>query len=142
MTSTVKIRVAIASDIPEMHRVRMSVEENRLSDPARITQASYFPYFKAGSAWAALIDGRLVGFAMLDETAKSVWALFVEPGVEGSGVGRALHDRMLDWARERGIERLTLTTSPGTRAQQFYQRRGWTETGVAENDEVRFEKAL
>jgi len=48
-----EIRTACAADIAAMHRIRIRVRENRLSDPARVTPASYLPYVAAGTAWVA-----------------------------------------------------------------------------------------
>jgi hypothetical protein len=35
------ITVATIADIPEMHRVRLSVHENILGDPSRVTRSHY-----------------------------------------------------------------------------------------------------
>jgi GNAT superfamily N-acetyltransferase len=84
-------------------------------------------------------DKALVGFAAADLATSSVWALFVEPGSEGKGVGRALQERLLVWAREQEIEKLYLSTAADSRAATFYAQSGWIEAGVTENGEIRFE---
>jgi GNAT superfamily N-acetyltransferase len=140
---TFAIRTATAADVPAMHAVRCAVRENALSDPARVTEASYAPYIAAGSAWVAVTaDHHISGFAALDRTGLSVWALFVAPGHEGAGIGRALHDHMLDWAAERGMDALWLITARGTRAEHFYRKAGWTSMAAADPGETRFEKAM
>ena len=136
------IRAATVSDIIPMHRVRSRVRENRLSDPQRITEASYLPYIEADSIWIAETDGAVVGFAAVDEPSKSIWALFIDPDVEGAGIGRALHLQMLRWAREQGLLRLTLSTAQGTRAARFYKRAGWTEVGITRDGEALMEISL
>lgn len=136
------IRTAAANDIPAMHRLRSGVRENRLSDPRRISEASYLPYIAAGSAWVAETDAGTVGFAAIDAQARSVWALFIDPNAEGAGIGRALHRRMLEWAREQGIACLSLDTGKGTRAAQFYQRAGWTRAGITDDGSLLFEISL
>jgi GNAT superfamily N-acetyltransferase len=125
-----------------MHRVRKSVRENRLSDHTRITEASYLPYIAAGSAWVAETNNGIAGFGAIDPQARSVWALFVAPGFEGVGVGRALHSRMLEWAREYGLKELTLSTEQSSRAVEFYSRSGWTQRSVTAEGEVTFERSL
>jgi GNAT superfamily N-acetyltransferase len=65
--------------------------------------------------------------------------LFVHPDHERRGHGRRLHDAMVAWLWSRGLERLWLTTQPGTRAEKFYAAAGWVRTGVASRGEVRFE---
>jgi GNAT superfamily N-acetyltransferase len=138
---TLKIRMAAPADIAAMHRVRTSVRENRLSDPLRIKEEAYLPFVTAGAAWVAEGDHGIVGFAAIDPAAQRVWALFVEPKAEGSGIGRALHDTMLAWARERGIELLTLSTENGSRAMDFYTRAGWVQQGATRGREIVFRKA-
>ncbi len=68
--------------------------------------------------------------------------LFVAPEAEGFGVGRALHNRMLEWARGHGIERLSLSTEEGSRAVGFYTRAGWAQVGTNTEGEVVLEKSL
>ena len=125
-----RIRAARDSDIPAMHALRMSVAENRLTDPRRVTEACYRHYLAQGCAWVAETGSGLAGFAILDVAGASVWALFVAPEAEGLGIGRALHARLLEAAAGRGLHRLSLTTAPGTRAELFYSEAGWTRSGV------------
>lgn len=134
-----KIRIACAADVSAIHAVRSNVRENRLSDLDRITEASYLPYIAAGSMWVAETEAGIAGFAAIDAPARSVWALFVDPHSEGAGIGRALHYRMLEWAWEQGIRRLSLSTQDGSRALDFYERAGWTRAGTTAGGEVLFE---
>jgi GNAT superfamily N-acetyltransferase len=136
------VRTAAVADIPAMHAVRSSVRENRLPYPQQVTEASYLPYIAAGSAWVAEADAVILGFAAIDAADASIWALFVGRTAEGAGIGRALHQRMLEWAREQGIPLLSLSTQDGSRAANFYERAGWTRSGVTTERDVIFEKAL
>lgn len=111
------VRVASEADIPDMHRIRMSVRENRLLDPARVQPADYGPMLTGhGRGWVAELDHQVVGFAVANLSRAKIWALFVDPDHEGRGVGRALHDTMLTWVFASGPERVSLTTDPGNRA--------------------------
>ena len=139
---TLHVRLASVADIPAMHRVRLGVRENRLSDPQKITEASYPPYVQANSAWVAEIDGVIVGFALVEGADRRVEALFVAPGSEGLGAGRALHAAMLDWAEAQGIDELWLTTSPETRAEHFYATAGWEVVDLLPGGEVRLRKTI
>ena len=141
MSDDLNVRPACFADIPAMHAIRLSVRQNRLSDPSRISEQDYAPFVDQRSAWVAERSGTLIGFAAIDRARTRVWALFVDPTAEGSGVGRALHQRLLDWALEEGLSRLTLTTSPGTRAQRFYCENGWIEVGQDQDGEIVFERA-
>jgi GNAT superfamily N-acetyltransferase len=84
----------------------------------------------------------MLGFAAIDAVEKSVWALFVDPDAEGHGIGPGLHQQMLTWAQEQGIEQLTLSTDQDTRAAQIYRRAGWAEAGATPAGEVAFRIAL
>ena len=131
------IRTACAADVPDMHRLRCSVRENRLSDASRVTEDSYAPYIRAGTAWVAEAGGQMLGFAILDLPARSVWALFVAPEAEGIGIGQSLHRHMLAQAHDAGVDQLWLDTGPGTRAEQFYARAGWERAGRTPQGDVR-----
>ena len=136
------VRTACTGDVPAMHDVRLSVRENRLSDGSKISVDSYLPYVRDRRAWVADVAGELVGFAALDLTNRSVWALFVKPAAEGMGAGRALHARMVEAAQAAAIETLTLRTSVNTRGENFYLAAGWRPVGGASEGEQRFELNL
>ena len=139
MTSgAMRVRPATLADIAPMHRIRLSVSQNRLDDPTRISEQSYAPYIADGSAWLAEIDGAIAGFAIIDMGERSVWALFVDPAAEGQGIGRSLHDQMISWARDEGLHRLSLTTAADSRAANFYRASGWSQTGTTSNGDLRF----
>lgn len=133
------LRQAVAADIPGMHRVRLAVKENRLASTV-ITEADYQPHIEAnGRGWVVEIDGQVVAFAAGNKATGNIWALFVDPAHERRGFGRRLHDEMLKWLRSQGVARLWLTTAPGSRAEQFYQKAGWLRVGTTAQGEVRFE---
>jgi GNAT superfamily N-acetyltransferase len=133
-------RDAKLEDIPQMQVVRNSVKENALSNPSLVTYEDYENYlFKRGRGWACEIDDRIVGFAIVDMVDKNVWALFVDPGFEGKGIGKKLHDLMLDWYFNETDTTLWLGTAPDTRAEKFYRAKGWNEVGVHGKGEIKFE---
>jgi GNAT superfamily N-acetyltransferase len=132
-------RAAQRADIPGMHRVRMSVRENRLVS-MQLTDAHYIEAIESrGRGWVVELDGTIVAFAIGDTSNASIWALFVEPGFEGRGFGRQLHDEMVSWLWRQGHERLWLTTDAGTRAHRFYEAAGWHTVGPGTHGEVRLE---
>lgn len=137
-----RIRPARATDIKATHALRGRVSENRLSDPRRVTEESYPPYLARDAAWVAETESGLAGFAILDIAEASVWALFVAPDAEGKGIGRALLARLVEAAAGQGLERLSLSTAPGTRAERFYTEAGWIKTGRTGTGELSFEKIL
>jgi len=122
-----------------MHRVRLAVRENRLTSAA-LTEADYVPAITTtGRGWVMEADGAIVAFAVGNRDTGNIWALFVHPDHEALGYGRQLHDALLDWLWSQGLNNLWLTTEPGTRAQRFYESRGWRRTGHNQRGEIRFE---
>lgn len=122
----VLLRRATHADIPAMSRIRLAVTENALSDPARITTAMYEDFLeRSGRGWVAESAGVVVGFSYADDVNASIWALFVQPGQEGRGLGKALLDQATGWLFARGHAQVRLTTGAGTRADRFYAALGW-----------------
>jgi GNAT superfamily N-acetyltransferase len=137
------IRPARAGDIPAMHRIRLAVRENALSDASRVREEDYAPFLGTrGRSWVAEAAGEMVGFAALDVGSASIWALFVAPDAEARGVGSLLLGAVESHARQVGLSRLRLSTGSGTRAETFYERRGWRRCGVSQAGEIMFELNL
>ena len=143
MTSpSLRIRTATDADIAAMHHIRLGVSENRLAETSQVDEESYRSFIAAGGAWVAEMEAEVVGFAIVDAASKNVWAVFVSVSAEGLGIGRALHDRLVQWSRQQGLRKLWLSTSPGTRAEHFYRKLGWSEAGFTESGEIRFERRI
>ena len=136
-----KFSEATKNDFPAMHRVRMSVRENTLSNPNLVTEKDYLEMLETGGkGWVCFDGNKLSGFAIVDLKKRNIWALFVSPGSENQGIGKKLQKRMLDWSfAQPDVESLWLSTAPGTRAEQFYQKTGWQKTGLTASGEIRFE---
>jgi GNAT superfamily N-acetyltransferase len=140
MSSPIQIRGATEADIAEMHRIRIAVRENQLADPGAVQLHHYRTMLRdSGRGWVAEMDNQMAGFAIADLTLPSIWALFVDPAFEGCGVGRRLHETMLDWLFAAGFERVRLSTEPATRAERFYRAAGWRYGGLHPNGEARYE---
>jgi GNAT superfamily N-acetyltransferase len=92
-----------------------------------------------GSGWVCEIDGKIIGFSIIDLHAQNIWALFLLPEYESRGIGKKLHDLMMAWAATKNIASVWLSTDPETRAVGFYRKIGWTEIGFLDNGEVKFE---
>jgi GNAT superfamily N-acetyltransferase len=116
------LRQACRRDIAEMHRVRLSVRQNRLTSRI-VSEADYIAAIEeTGRGWVVEHEGCVVGFAVGNSRSGNIWALFVDPDYEGHGYGRELHTAMTSWLWSRGLEWLWLTTEPGTRAERFYRQ--------------------
>ena len=133
-------REANKSDIKQMQFVRNAVKENMLSDPALVPDEDVAEYItKRGKGWVCVIRSEVAGFAIVDLIDNNIWALFVHPDYEGNGIGKKLHDAMLNWYFEQTKQKVWLGTEPGTRAEKFYRMQGWKEVGVHGKGEVKFE---
>ena len=135
-----RFREAQLSDIPQLYSVRLSVKENVLPDPGFITEREYEKYLMHfGKGWLCEIEDKVVGFAIVGLSQRNIWALFVHPEHENKGIGRTLHDMMLEWYFGQTRETVWLGTGPNTRAEQFYRKAGWRETAKRQNGELKFE---
>jgi GNAT superfamily N-acetyltransferase len=133
------IREAKSEDIEQIQVVRNSVKENMLSNPDLVTDEDCEEFInQRGKGWVCEIDGKIAGFSIVDLKENNVWALFLLPEHESKGIGRKLHDVMLNWYFTQTQNDLWLGTAPGTRAEQFYHKAGWRETAM-HGKETKFE---
>jgi len=134
------IRQAELNDIKQIQFVRNSVTENTLSNPSLVTDEDCAEFItKRGKGWICEIDNEIIGFSIVDLRDKNVWALFLRPEFEKQGIGRKLHDIMIEWYFEQTKTNIWLGTSPKTRAEKFYRNAGWTEIGTHGKGEIKFE---
>ncbi len=135
-----RFREASTTDIPQLQVIRHSVKENILSDPTLVTDELCALYLtERGKGWVCEVDGRVVGFSIVDLQEHNVWALFLLPEFEGQGIGKQLHRLLLDWYFGHTQKPIWLGTDPGTRAEQFYRGQGWREIGIHGKSELKFE---
>ena len=133
-------REATLHDIPQIQNVRSAVKENVMSDPGFVTDKDCADYLvNRGKGWVCESNNKIVGFAIADLADNNIWALFVVPQFEGRGIGRKLHDLMLDWYLSSGKKMVWLGTAPNTRAAGFYRKAGWAETAIHGKGEIKFE---
>ena len=134
------IRQAQIADVPQIQIVRHTVKENILTNPDLVTDAHCVEFIsKRGKGWVCEIDNEIVGFSIVDLQENNIWALFMRPEFEKQGIGRKLHDVMLDWYFSQTKTTIWLGTSPHTRAESFYKKAGWKEIGTHGEDEIKFE---
>ena len=134
------LREATLQDIDQIQIVRNSVKENTLSDPGLVTNKDCEEFlFERGKGWVCEIDHTIVGFAIADLKENNIWALFLDPNFEKKGIGRKLHQMMMDWYFSQTNEKVWLGTAFNTRAEEFYRKAGWTEAGTNGSKEIKFE---
>lgn len=134
-----EFREAISSDLEAIMDVRFSVKENVLSNPDLVTVADCEDFiFRRGKGWVCVVDEKVVGFSIVDLVENNIWALFVRPEFAQQGIGKQLHNLMLDWYFAQTQKTVWLGTDPGTRAETFYRKSGWQHVGMYGN-EYKFE---
>jgi GNAT superfamily N-acetyltransferase len=137
------LRPGVAADIPRIFEIRHSVGENALRDPGAVTEADLLWFIDNGAFWVwQEADGKVTGVAGSDPRDGSIYALFVAPGHEGRGIGRALLKQACEALRSAGHHAAWLTTAPGTRAERHYRADGWQVTGANAKGELIFQKPL
>ena len=137
MVQNLSFRKATVSDIPAMSKIRLSVKENVLSNPARVTRQMYEDYLgPLGRGWVCEIDDKVVGFSYAAKDDSSIWALFVLPEYEGRGAGKGLLELAVEWLFSLGSEEVKLGTAVNTRADRFYAAQGWTRGEMKDDIEV------
>jgi len=136
-------REATIEDIPQIQIVRNSVTENTLSDPALVPDKDCEEYmFVRGKGWVCEIDKQITGFGIADLKENNIWALFLLPAFEKQGIGKRLHDMMVEWYFTQTKVNVWLGTSPNTRAEKFYRNAGWKEVGTHGKGEIKFEMSF
>jgi GNAT superfamily N-acetyltransferase len=136
------IREAQLNDIAQIQVVRNAVKENTLSNPALVSDNDCEEFIsQRGKGWVCEIDNNIVGFAIADLKENNIWALFLHPDFEKQGIGKQLHNTMLNWYFSQTETTVWLGTAPNTRAETFYRKQGWLEAGTHGKGEVKFEMA-
>jgi GNAT superfamily N-acetyltransferase len=134
------LRPAVASDVEAMNALRLRVKENILSRPKWLTaERTLAAISETGRGWVWEDHGRIVGFSVADGLEHNIWALFVEPGFEGRGIGRQLLDAAVNWLWSQSSHDIWLSTGPGTRAESVYRAAGWRDVARLDSGEIRFE---
>jgi len=136
-------READIKDISQIQFVRNAVKENMLPDPALVPDKDVEEYMtKRGKGWVCEMDENIVGFAIVDLIDNNVWALFVLLVFEKMGIGKKLHQIMMDWYFLQTKEKIWLGTDPDSRAYKFYKMQGWKEVGTHGEIEIKFEMCV
>jgi GNAT superfamily N-acetyltransferase len=122
------IRLDALADEPDAFG--SSLDAERAYDEARWRQLAALPWWLAVSEEGdvGLVSG---GRRDPDDTTRFVYSMWVAPNARGSGIAEDLLDAVVAWARGEGAVRLGLeVTNRVPRARRFYERYGFTATGV------------
>jgi len=96
--------------------------------------------------WVAERAGHVIGFAATEPSrdldaglgVSELYAIYVEPEVVGTGVGRVLFARAVDHLWQGGYTAATLwVLEENTRARRFYEHAGWRPDGATKTERWR-----
>jgi GNAT superfamily N-acetyltransferase len=136
------LREARPADVAALNALRLRVKQNILSRPLWLTEARTLTAIsETGRGWVWEENGVILGFSVANAGERNIWALFVEPGYEGRGIGRRLLDRAVQWLWSLSTQNIWLSTERDTRAERVYRAAGWQEVAQLENGDNRFELA-
>jgi GNAT superfamily N-acetyltransferase len=137
------IRRARGEDHARITEIRNAASENKLGEASRPLVDRDYPWFRdSPGVWVWEEDGEILGFSAADTRDGSIWALFVAPGHERRGIGRALFEKALGVLRQYGHCTAWLTTEPGSRAERFYRAAGWKVIGTSQKGELIFHSRI
>ena len=95
----------IRTSVPENHQSREELASIGVT-PRRIREM----LVTTSRAWIAEEGRQAVAFSMADSAEATVFAMFVRPGYEGRGLGRALMQAAEDWLFSKGLDEIWLLT--------------------------------
>lgn len=133
-----RLRPATRADLPRIYEVRHGTAENRLTDPALVTDAEVVWYLDQAIFLVSEDEAGVQGFICVNHQTGYVWALFVIDGTQGRGHGAALLHEALQRLRQAGHRQAFLSTGENTKATGFYRSGGWHATGTNMNGEMVF----
>jgi ribosomal protein S18 acetylase RimI-like enzyme len=110
-------------------------EESQRTDDAWAARlaAPALGAYQQGWPFAAQLDGTPVGLSWvkMEGAAASLYQVWVAPEARGRGVGAALLDAAITWARARKANALHLSVTSGDgAAARLYRRAGFVDVGA------------
>jgi GNAT superfamily N-acetyltransferase len=133
-----RLRAATRADLSRVHEVRHGTAENRLTNPALVTDEEIAWYLDHAIFLVSENEEGVQGFTCVNHQTGYVWALFVIDEAQGQGHGTSLLDAAMTQLRQAGHRQAYLSTGTGTKAEGFYMARGWKPMGVNMHGEVVF----
>ena len=137
MDGALHIREMVAADLDAVIELFDAVASERLwigtepgYDRDRYRDTFGFALGRGRGMFVAIADGRLVGIATehQQDPYGHMLGLIVNERYRGRGVGRALLERLIAWARNEGFAHLNLTVFPhNERALALYRSCGFVD---------------
>ena len=134
-----------AATIVAVNRLGLKPGQEQFITP--VSYAAAAAVTPAHSAWQRVVlkDDRVVGFihgnfdpdAVQEEFRAALWRINVDADVQGSGVGTFAVGALIEEARARGVDRLTVLWERGEEGpENFFLRIGFSPVGETPYGEV------
>lgn len=118
--------------LPYVYEIRFSVEENILlaHQIQYLLRKQAIEDIEQGGGWICKVGHDYAGFGFgIYANEPLIGGLFVKPEYQSRGIGSRILENITNWHFENGNNVVYLTTDPGSRAEAFYERRGWVKLG-------------
>lgn len=137
--SQLRLEELSAATIVAVNRLGLKPGQEQFVSP--VSYAAAAAVTPADSAWQRVVlneDDRVVGFihgnfdpdAFNEVFRAALWRINVDAEVQGQGVGRFAVNALIDEAKRRGVDRLTVLWERGSDGpEQFFLNVGFTEIG-------------
>lgn len=123
------VRLAALADSPQAFGSTLAAEQR--FDEQRWRELSLEAHVLVASSGRELI-GTVAGLRRSPFGLRGLGAMWVSPSWRQRGVGSALLEGVLQWARIAGAERVSLWAPSGSiQAVRFYERHGFIPTGMS-----------
>ena len=124
-------------------------QEKFVSHPIRSLAQAYV-YRNQCQPFGIYADGKMVGYVMViydyDIPEYDVWHMMIDKDAQGRGYGAEALDRVIDYIRTKPFgdsNRIALTCNKGNYiAKNLYESKGFSVTGVEDEDEIELVKTL
>lgn len=131
MSGRIQIREAIVSERKQLEELQWRASLGNEGDRDALLahpDAIHLPaqQIEQGKVFVSEFDGKITGFAAVEPRSdgeSELDALFVEPGLQKKGFGRALVEYSAEFARQSGSTALYVVGNP--HAEQFYKACGF-----------------
>ena len=136
--STLKLEELSAATAVAANSLELLPGQEAFATPTTYTQEE--PGMDPTKAWARVItlDGEVVGFVRAyfdpnhpsEELRCSLWRITVAAAHQGIGVGRFAVQAVIEEAKDRGCDTLTVMWTPGDRGPgEFFHKLGFVDAG-------------
>ena len=126
-----EIRLAVPEDHPACAAVFLAAYRQAfpLHPPEYYVPERYFESIAGEEQWVATQEARIIAVLSIYWAENFVHSLYVEPSLQGRGIGRRLLEAVV--ARAKGVCELK-SDKVNKRAIAFYKHLGWHEVGEGE----------